>query len=75
MQLWLICLHCVQVKTLNESNEGPYTKLIPDLRGVDPDDAFSTVPYEKGFALLFYLENLLGGPGEFLAYICLDDKL
>lgn len=65
----------MQVKTLNESNEGPYTKLIPDLRGVDPDDAFSTVPYEKGFALLFYLENLLGGPGEFLSDICLDDKL
>lgn len=43
---------------------GPYTQLIPDLKGVDPDDAFSIVPYEKGFTLLFYLETLLGGPGE-----------
>lgn len=43
---------------------GPYTRLIPDLKGVDPDDAFSIVPYEKGFTLLFYLETLLGGPGE-----------
>lgn len=24
-----------------------YTRLIPDLTGVDPDDAFSTIPYEK----------------------------
>lgn len=43
---------------------GPYTRLIPDLKGVDPDDAFSIVPYEKGFTLLFYLETLLGGPGN-----------
>lgn len=43
---------------------GPYTRLIPDLKGVDPDDAFSIVPYEKGFTLLFYLETLLGGPGK-----------
>lgn len=25
-----------------------FTKLVPDLSGVDPDDAFSSVPYEKG---------------------------
>ncbi|XP_076469755.1 leukotriene A-4 hydrolase-like isoform X1 [Babylonia areolata] len=49
--------------------EGPYTKLVPDLKGVDPDDAFSTVPYEKGFALLFYLENLLGGPEIFEKFL------
>ena len=42
----------------------PYTHLVPDLKGVDPDDAFSTVPYEKGFSLLMYLEQLLGGPGR-----------
>lgn len=39
------------------------TKLIPSLKEVDPDVAYSSVPYEKGFALLFYLEQLLGGPG------------
>lgn len=37
------------------------------MRGADPDEAFSTVPYEKGFALLFYLETLLGGPGKKVA--------
>lgn len=30
-----------------------------DLKGKDPDDAFSKIPYEKGFNFLFYLENLL----------------
>ena len=36
---------------------------MPDLKGIDPDDSFSCVPYEKGFALLYYLESLVGGPG------------
>ncbi|GFS26367.1 leukotriene A-4 hydrolase [Elysia marginata] len=51
------------VKALCEAGDEPYTRLVPDLRGVDPDDAFSSVPYEKGFALLYHLEQLLGGPG------------
>lgn len=37
-----------------------YTKLIPDLGDGDPDDAFSSVPYEKGFNLLYSLEKLVG---------------
>ena len=37
------------------------TNLIPDLTGIDPEDAFSTVPYEKGQTLLWYLEDLVGG--------------
>ena len=43
-----------------------YTKLVPDMVGIDPDDAFSTVPYEKGHTLLYYLETLVGGVGKFL---------
>lgn len=42
----------------------PLTNLVPSLLEVDPDEAFSSVPYEKGFALLYHLEELLGGPGE-----------
>ena len=38
-----------------------YTCLCPRLKGVDPDDCFSSVPYEKGFNFLTYLENLVGG--------------
>lgn len=41
----------------------PMTCLVPDLTGIDPDDSFSIVPYEKGQAFLWYLEELVGGPG------------
>ena len=34
-----------------------------NLDGVDPDDAFSVVPYEKGSTFLWYLEDTVGGPG------------
>jgi leukotriene-A4 hydrolase len=37
-----------------------YTKLIPELGDGDPDDAFSSVPYEKGFNLLYSLETMVG---------------
>lgn len=37
-----------------------FTKLVVDLKDKDPDDAFSSVPYEKGFNFLYYLEKLLG---------------
>ena len=43
--------------------EHNFSKMIPDLTGVDPDDAFSSVPYEKGFALLYLLETLVGVEG------------
>eukprot|EP00878_Enallax_costatus_P024387 GHUV01026023.1.p1 GENE.GHUV01026023.1~~GHUV01026023.1.p1 ORF type:complete len:510 (+),score=124.28 GHUV01026023.1:209-1738(+) len=34
-----------------------FTRLVPDLSaGEDPDDAFSRVPYEKGFYFLYYLQ-------------------
>ncbi|KAF2877473.1 peptidase family M1-domain-containing protein [Massariosphaeria phaeospora] len=37
-----------------------YTKLIVDLKGKDPDEAFSSIPYEKGFHALYAFELLLG---------------
>ena len=43
-----------------------YTALTPKLaEGADPDDAFSCVPYEKGFAFVCHLERLAGGDGAF----------
>lgn len=39
-----------------------FTKLVIDLKGKDPDDAFSSIPYEKGFHFLYYLEKLVGKP-------------
>ena len=56
------------VKHLNEINP-QYTCLCPRLHGVDPDDVFSLIPYEKGFNLLFYLEKILGGPRVFEPYV------
>ncbi|KAK3818579.1 MAG: peptidase family M1-domain-containing protein [Benniella sp.] len=61
-------------KALHESvdhygKEHPFTVLCPKLTGEDPDDAFSRVPYEKGFNFLYYLEKHLGGPEVFEPYL------
>ena len=55
------------IQALGEQN--PLTHLVTDLRGINPDDAFSIVPYEKGHAFLFYLEQLLGGPDVFEPFL------
>lgn len=52
-----------QLLALKEDN--PATCLVPDTKGVDLDDYFNLTPYEKGQTLLFYLEQLLGGPEVF----------
>lgn len=36
-----------------------YSSLYPVYNGANPDDAFSQVPYEKGFQFLTYLESLM----------------
>lgn len=54
-------------KEFNPNHE--FTKLVPDLTGVDPDDAFSSIPYEKGSALLMHLEEILGGPKVFEPFL------
>ncbi|XP_014207128.1 leukotriene A-4 hydrolase [Copidosoma floridanum] len=53
--------------TLGDKN--PLTNLVTNLIGIDPDDAFSVVPYEKGHIFLFYLEQLLGGPDVFEPFL------
>ncbi|KAK3906440.1 peptidase family M1-domain-containing protein [Staphylotrichum tortipilum] len=37
-----------------------YTKLCINHKGIDPDDAFSSVPYEKGFHFIYSLDRLVG---------------
>lgn len=34
-----------------------FTKMVPTLKDVDPDDAFSSVPYENGSQFLFHLQQ------------------
>ncbi|XP_075981446.1 leukotriene A-4 hydrolase-like [Anticarsia gemmatalis] len=55
------------VNTLGHTS--PLTKLVLDLDGVHPDEAFSIIPYEKGSLFLRYLEDLFGGPAVFDDYI------
>ncbi|KAI8977248.1 peptidase family M1-domain-containing protein [Mycotypha africana] len=62
-------------KALKESVElfgenSPATVLKPDLSsGIDPDDYFSSIPYEKGFNLLYHIEKTVGGPQVFEPYM------
>ncbi|PYQ21259.1 MAG: hydrolase/aminopeptidase [Acidobacteria bacterium] len=40
--------------------DSPLTRLRTDLAGMDPDDAFSAIPYEKGSRLVALLERAVG---------------
>lgn len=37
-----------------------FTKLKPKMAGIDPDDVYSEVPYEKGFQFLWRIEREVG---------------
>jgi leukotriene-A4 hydrolase len=50
----------LQDSVANFGEDHEFTKLVIDLKGKDPDDAFSSIPYEKGFHFLYYLEKLVG---------------
>lgn len=47
-------------KTIADENPD-FTKLRPDIRGIDPDEVFSKIPYEKGSLFLRFLETKVGG--------------
>jgi len=55
------------VKRLGADHE--FTKLNLSLRDTDPDDAFSSIPYEKGSEFLRYLEDIVGGHTVFAPFI------
>lgn len=58
------------VRLYEEDGNLGFTQLTPDLSGdIDPDDAFSSVPYEKGFNTLYRLEKLVGGPPVFEPFL------
>lgn len=51
------------------TNTPRFQRLIPVFKeGEDPDDAFSSIPYEKGSNFLLYLERTVGGLDNFLPY-------
>ena len=49
----------------NFGPRNPLTCLVPQLDGIDPDDSFGAVPYEKGLALLNYLTEVVGSRTAF----------
>ena len=46
-----------------------FSSLQPNLLGRNPDDAFNKVPYEKGFNLLYYLENKVNNEELFQKFL------
>ena len=48
------------MKQIEADGHPEFTKLHPELKGIDPDDYFSDVPYEKGAAFLRMLEQRFG---------------
>lgn len=54
------------VKLLGEDSN--FTRLNVSLAGIDPDDAFSAIPYEKGCLFLTYLESLTG-EDQFMGFL------
>jgi aminopeptidase N len=55
-----IGLHELQVSLQRFANRPELTRLRTEMAGVDPDEAYSTVPYEKGYLFLRRLEELCG---------------
>lgn len=48
------------LKTIDQFSEKAYTALSPKLGHANPDDAYSIIPYYKGYLFLTFLEQLLG---------------
>jgi leukotriene-A4 hydrolase len=55
-----IGLHELEVSLQRFAQRPDLTRLRTDMAGVDPDEAYSTVPYEKGYLFLRRLEELCG---------------
>jgi leukotriene-A4 hydrolase len=37
-----------------------YTSLFPSVNGTNPDDSMTSIPYQKGFLFLTYLDGVIG---------------
>ena len=57
---WAIGQKALEQSVERFGAESPLTRLRTDLKGVDPDDAFSSIPYEKGARLLALVERTAG---------------
>jgi hypothetical protein len=59
---WAIGQKALDAEMERFGPDSPLTRLRTELAGVDPDDAFSSIPYEKGSRFLALLERTAGRP-------------
>jgi len=52
--------NALQINLDSFGPDSPYTRLRNDLEGVDPDEVYSLVPYEKGAQFVLLLEDAVG---------------
>jgi leukotriene A-4 hydrolase/aminopeptidase len=57
---WAIGQQALDAAVARFGVDSPLTRLRPQLQGVDPDDAFSSIPYEKGARFVVVLERAVG---------------
>ena len=57
---WALGAHSLAGSLQRFGSDSPLTRLRTELAGVDPDDAYSTIPYEKGALFLAALERAAG---------------
>jgi hypothetical protein len=57
---WAIGQNALNESVARFGPDSPLTRLRTDLRGIDPDDAFSSIPYEKGARFVTAIERHVG---------------
>lgn len=57
---WAIGQHALDTALARFGDTSPLTQLRQHLQGIDPDDAFSSIPYEKGARFVAVLEREVG---------------
>jgi leukotriene-A4 hydrolase len=57
---WAIGQHALDADLRRFGSDAPLTRLRLELHGVDPDDAFSVIPYEKGARFVVAIERAVG---------------
>jgi aminopeptidase N len=57
---WAIGERALQNELQRFGPDSPFTRLRNDLKGIDPDEVFSSIPYEKGARFLTLIERTAG---------------
>lgn len=59
---WAIGQRALDESVKRFGDDSPLTKLRPNLEGIDPDESFSSIPYEKGARFVTTMERDIGRP-------------